>query len=289
MQHPPVLPNEASRLQTLAELQLLDTAGEPGYDALVRAAALGCEVPIALISLVDERRQWFKANHGLEGTTETPRDVAFCAHAIAGSGVLEVPDALADPRFRDNPLVTGGPKIRFYAGVPLTLDNGDAMGSLCIIDQRPRRLLPHQRQMLMHLAEAAVLVIEQRHRLVQADLRQRQLLQQLAASPIGLFSLDARGRLDRCNPRMESLWQQPELALLGDHWLDAIELGDREMVRGSWSRCLAQRQPLAVRFRMQVLNAQGQQRQVWLQAVPQSDGRWSGCCDELLVRDASRA
>ena len=124
--------NESDRLRSLRELKLLDTAAEPQFDAIVNAAALICGTPISLISLVDMNRQWFKANHGLEAATETPRELAFCAHAILSDALFEVTDATQDARFFDNPLVTGSPDIRFYAGVPLTLKDGSHIGdTLC--------------------------------------------------------------------------------------------------------------------------------------------------------------
>ena len=109
-------PNEAQRIRSLTHLRVLDSAPEAEFDALVQAAALICDVPISLISLIDTDRQWFKANIGLPGVTETPRELAFCAHAILGDGILEVRDTLLDARFHDNQLVVDEPGIRFYAG-----------------------------------------------------------------------------------------------------------------------------------------------------------------------------
>ena len=116
--------DEKERLRALERLGILDSAPEREFDALAAIAALVCGVPISLVSLIDHDRQWFKANVGLPGVTETPRDVSFCAHAILDDGVFEVPDALADPRFADNPLVTTAPDIRFYAGATLRLSDG---------------------------------------------------------------------------------------------------------------------------------------------------------------------
>ena len=124
MQSAPDRPDESATLAALRRLQVLDTGPEAQFDALVEAASLLCGVPISLISLVDSDRQWFKANVGLPGVTETPREQAFCAHAVLGDELFEVPDASADPRFADNPLVAGQPDIRFYAGVPLRLRSG---------------------------------------------------------------------------------------------------------------------------------------------------------------------
>ncbi len=148
--------DEVARLQALRDLAILDTAAEESFDELTRTAALVCQMPIALISLIDEHRQWFKAKVGLDAV-ETPREVAFCDHAIRRSDeLLEVGDATKDPRFSANPLVTGAPDIRFYAGAPLVDANGHALGTLCVIDRRPRHLEPWQREVLGHLARQVV-------------------------------------------------------------------------------------------------------------------------------------
>lgn len=147
--------DEQSRLARLRGLKILDTETEPLFDALSKAAALMTGMPVALITLVDEKRQWFKSNVGLPGTTETPRDVAFCSHTIQGTDLLEIPDALSDPRFADNPLVTGSPNIRFYAGVPITLRDGFRMGALCVLGYSPNHLSDDQRTVLQELARAA--------------------------------------------------------------------------------------------------------------------------------------
>ena len=154
---------EAERLLTLESYDILDTPYEVMFDELARMAASLCDTPIALVSLVDGRRQWFKANVGLDAK-ETPRELAFCAHAIAGSEPFIVPNALGDPRFATNSLVTSDPAIRFYAGVPLIAPNGKALGTLCVIDKEPRALGPHQIEGLMLLS---------RHVMAQIELRKR--------------------------------------------------------------------------------------------------------------------
>ncbi|MEM7407010.1 MAG: sensor domain-containing diguanylate cyclase [Pseudomonadota bacterium] len=137
MQIPSIPANETARLGALRSLQILDTEAEERFDRVTRLARRLFDVPIVLVSLVDENRQWFKSCQGL-AASETPRDISFCGHAINQSDVLVVPDAAADPRFSDNPLVTGDPFIRFYAGYPLKLDGGFNLGTLCLIDRRPR-------------------------------------------------------------------------------------------------------------------------------------------------------
>jgi GAF domain-containing protein len=133
MESPDIPSNEEHRLATLRSLGILDTSHEERFDRVTRMSKRLFDVPIALVSLVDESRQWFKSSAGLD-TLETPRDIAFCGHAILDENIFHVPDATKDPRFADNPLVTGPPDIRFYAGRPLHAPNGDRMGTLCIID-----------------------------------------------------------------------------------------------------------------------------------------------------------
>lgn len=153
--------NEAERLRALLELRILDTPREKFFDDLAFLAAHVCDTPIALVSFVDGSRQWFKARVGLE-TTETPRDVAFCAHAILGDDIFEVPDSLEDERFAYNPLVTGSPNIRFYAGAPLLTSDGFAFGTVCAIDREPRLLTDEQREALRTLSRLIIAELERR-------------------------------------------------------------------------------------------------------------------------------
>ncbi|MEY8879726.1 MAG: diguanylate cyclase [Leptothrix sp. (in: b-proteobacteria)] len=158
----PLRDDEPGSLAALRALDVLDTAAEPEFDALVRVAAIACRVPIALISLIDAERQWFKAGTGLPGVAETARDVSFCAHAVLADALFEVTDAAADPRFADNPLVTGEPGIRFYAGAPVVLGDGYRVGTLCVIDHQPRALDDTQRELLRCLAVAVARALEGR-------------------------------------------------------------------------------------------------------------------------------
>ncbi|HEV8639669.1 MAG TPA: GAF domain-containing protein [Methylomirabilota bacterium] len=138
-QRAPLPKDEARRLQALRRLGLLDTEPEERFDRLTRLAATLFDAPIALVGLIDADRQWFKSTHGLDAR-EVPREVSFCAHAIHGNDVMVVPDATLDPRFADNPGVTGGPRIRAYVGYPLAVADGSRVGTLCILDPRPRQL-----------------------------------------------------------------------------------------------------------------------------------------------------
>ena len=146
--------DETQRLAALRSIDILDTDAEERFDRLTRLAKRVFDVPIALVSLVDEDRQWFKSTVGLDAC-ETPRDISFCGHAILGDGPFVIDDTLQDERFVDNPLVTGEPGIRFYAGMPLRHLNGAKMGTLCIIDRVPRRLEDADLAMLRDLADMA--------------------------------------------------------------------------------------------------------------------------------------
>ncbi|HFQ5142084.1 TPA: diguanylate cyclase [Vibrio vulnificus] len=154
MQTPEKPDNEPQRIADLHSLNILDTAAEERFDRVTRIARRLFDVPIALVSLVDEDRQWFKSCFGLNAS-ETPRDISFCGHAILGADTLIVEDASQDARFADNPLVTGEPHIRFYAGVPLMFEHSSCLGTLCIIDIKPRTLNEDERLDLIDLAKMA--------------------------------------------------------------------------------------------------------------------------------------
>ncbi len=173
----PALPaDEPARLEAVRGLGLLDTPPEPAFDAITRLAAQICEVPIALISLVDRDRQWFKSAFGPMDVKETPREVSFCGHAVASGRALEVADTLKDARFRNNPLVTGKPKIRFYAGMPIGDGAGHTVGTLCVLDRQPRQLDDRQRAMLAQLATAVESMLDWRRRGLAAGARLGELL-----------------------------------------------------------------------------------------------------------------
>jgi GAF domain-containing protein len=158
---PPIPSNEKQRLESLLELNILDTQLEKSFDDLTALAAEICETPISLVSLIDQTRQWFKSRHGLDAA-ETPRELSFCAHAINQSELFEVRDSRLDERFSDNPLVTGEVKVVFYAGVPLETAEKYALGTLCVVDHKPRSLTEFQKRALSVLAQQVVNQLELR-------------------------------------------------------------------------------------------------------------------------------
>lgn len=167
MKTPPLPPDETSRQASLAALHILDTPMEERFERITRLAKRSFNVPIVAISLIDNSRQWFKSVQGLP-VNETPRDVSFCGHAILDNDTMVVLDAMLDPRFHDNPLVTGDPSIRFYAGCPVHAPDGAAIGTLCLIDRVPRQLDSHDLQALKDLAhmvenEIQIKTAESRH------------------------------------------------------------------------------------------------------------------------------
>jgi two-component system, NtrC family, sensor kinase len=151
---------EQFRVEDLASYGILDTSTDPQFDKITKLASALCGTPIALVSLIDEGRQWFKSKVGLLGVDETPRDISFCTVAIMQDSLMEVPDALEDDRFKNNPLVQGDPNIRFYAGAQLRSPRGNNLGTLCVIDSKPHELTDFQREALDTLSEQVVELME---------------------------------------------------------------------------------------------------------------------------------
>ena len=198
----PVPADEEQRLRDLQRYALLDTPADPHLDRIVRLASAVLNMPIALVSLVDQDRQWFLARHGLD-VAETPRRVAFCAHTIAADQILVVPDALEDKRFQGNPLVLEDPQIRFYAGAPLRSPQGHNLGTLCVIDRRPRDFTPEQVALLTLMADLVMRELQLRQRSMQCPVtglyirsaffqfgEQELVRHRRDGSPLSLFNFD---------------------------------------------------------------------------------------------------
>jgi two-component system NtrC family sensor kinase len=165
MATPALVTNEAARIAALQKYAILDTEPEEAFDDLVLLASFVCRTPLAVISLIDENRQWFKSKVGLS-VSQTDREIAFCSTAIQQSDVFVVPDALNDERFRDNPLVLGEPNLRFYAGAPLINEDGLALGTICVLDRVPRELEADQRAALKALSRLVLAQLEFRRNLL---------------------------------------------------------------------------------------------------------------------------
>ena len=203
-------PENAARLATLADYDILDTPSEHDFDEIVALAAQICDAPVSLISLVDRDRQWFKARVGTD-IPETGLDSSVCSHALLQEGLFEIGDMAADPRTRDMPIHTGDPNARFYAGVPLLAENGQPLGTLCVLDTRPRQLTAFQRQALTTLSRQVMTLMELRRKLrietalrAEMDHRVKNSLQTIASllrlatrqvkDPDALAVLDVVGR-----------------------------------------------------------------------------------------------
>jgi signal transduction histidine kinase len=174
-------PNEAERLQALRSYGILDTPIEPAFDDITKIASYVCQTPISVVNLIDEGRQWFKSEIGL-GARQTPLDSSICAHAILEHSFLEVPDTTKDPRFEHNPLVTGAPHLRFYAGALLRTPDGLPLGTVCVLDYRPRQLTPEQREVLAALARQVMSQMEFRRALLLSDRLQRNISRLMAVA-----------------------------------------------------------------------------------------------------------
>ncbi|WP_052002795.1 EAL domain-containing protein [Microvirga sp. BSC39] len=276
---------EADRLSALRDFDVLDTQPEAAIDNLTKIASNVCEAPIALVSLIDEKRQWLKCTIGISGVQETPRDVAFCAHTILQRGILVVPDTTQDPRFQNNPFVTGEPHLRFYAAAPLVTKDGLPLGTLCVIDFKPRPdgLTREQSETLLALAQAVMsqLELKRSHKAVaESEERHRALIEASSAmvwraAPDGSI-LEGWGWETFCG-------QTPE-AFRGYGWLDNVHPEDREHVVEVWQRARALQEPCENEYRVRRLD--GTFRWVLARGVPlkSQDGsirEWVGTLTDI--------
>lgn len=254
---PPVPFDDVARVASLQRFEILDTPPEAAFDELAEVAARVCETPTGLVTLIDAKRQWFKARFGFS-PTETDRALAFCGYTIANCGLLEVEDAETDPRFADNPLVTSEPRIRFYAGAPIVASDGYAIGSLAVIDYKPRKLADGQRATLLALANQVAAQLELRRLIVE---RERQNLTSRRETELKLrqsverFELASRATQDVIwdwDLRTNVLWWSDALALNFGHdltklgpgissWLELVHPDDRAVVEESIQRVFEQR------------------------------------------------
>ena len=310
----PATHDEAARLRALGECRVLDTEAEQAFDDIARLAAQLCGTPVALVSLVDRERQWFKARVGLEAG-ETPRDVAFCAHAIQRPDLFVVADAARDERFRDNPLVTAAPYIRFYAGAPLITDDGHALGTLCVIDRVPRQLSAEQQEALRVLAHHATALLELRRRTsalgeANRDLRREAAEREAAESgrnellarergarsaaeeseryyrflaeaiPQQIWTATPDGALDYLNRQVIEYFARDADKLMGSGWQQVVHPDDLPEALERWAHSLATGETYDVEFRLRRAS-DGEYRWHLGRALPMRDAagrivRWFG-------------
>jgi len=225
-------PNEDERLAELQSFEILDTPEEQAFDDIVQIASIIFDMPISLISLVDEARQFFKARVGLDAT-ETHRDLAFCAHTILEPKVMVIEDALADERFVDNELVTADPHIRFYAGAPLVTDLGNRLGTLCLIDRKPRSLTAKEEEILQLLANRVI--TEMKLRKANQVLRKtRKNIDNLFATlSDGVLAVNGAGEITFVDKKAQRLFAIDEETSLGRNWEDVLKLrkGSADTIR----------------------------------------------------------
>ncbi|MDB6033283.1 MAG: multi-sensor hybrid histidine kinase [Verrucomicrobiales bacterium] len=198
----PIPKDEPKRMATLRKYHILDTPPEDDFDNLATLAAQICGTPIALVTIIDCNRQWFKSRVGLD-ISETSRDVAFCAHAIMQRKLFIVPDTLKDKRFANNPFVKSNPKIRFYAGMPLITPNNQALGTLCVLDRVPRILTDHQTQALKALGSYVMSQLESRRQIF--DLKQSSLENKRATGRLEKENVELRTRLKQAEDSLRKL------------------------------------------------------------------------------------
>ncbi|MGC3986550.1 MAG: diguanylate cyclase [Pseudorhodoferax sp.] len=272
--------NEEQRLQRLRELLVLDSEPEPLFDLLAHTAATSCGTAAGMVSLVDAERQWFKANYGLGECRETPREVAFCAHAILGDAVMQVPDARSDPRFVGNPLVTQDPSIRFYAAAPLALPGGERVGTLCVVDFEERRLTPEQSRMLEHLSRVAVQALLMRRALLdralairgeyeQALARREEFLRLITDSlPVRIGYIDNQRRYQFVNRAQAERFDLPPGAVVGQNPRMLVQRAPDPAVIARVDAALAGR---SQRFEFDDAQDDGAVRRIDCQLIPHHD------------------
>lgn len=253
-------PDEAARLEALHAYEILDTPHEAEFDDLVALASRICETPVALVTLLDEDRQWFKAAVGVD-IPERPYEESLCSHAILQRGLTEVADLAADPRFADNAIVEGEPHLRFYAGVPLESPEGLPIGTFCVIDLKPRVLTDLQRDTLRLLGRQAMTQMELRRRLREQETERREVQETLAQAEIGTWRFDVAAGLVSGNPLAERFYGVEGAVPIGAVQ-EAIHPDDRARRAAAHAEAVRTGEPYEVEYR--ATGADGVER--WLLA-----------------------
>jgi diguanylate cyclase (GGDEF)-like protein/PAS domain S-box-containing protein len=276
---------EADRLAALRSFHVLDTEPEAAFNEITASAAHICNAPMALVSLVDDVRHWFKCEIGV-GEREIPRGIGICGHTILQSGVFVVPDTTKDPRFADNPLVTGKPHLRFYAGAPLVTDDGLPLGTLCVLDHKPRPegLTPKQSTALLDLARAVMAQLKLRQAEKAHEENEARLKRIIDAVPHIVWSALPDGHNDFHNQRWYEFSGLPLGSALGDQWRVAVHPEDQERTRVRWRHSLVTGEPYEVEYRLR--DHTGEYRWALVRAVPLRNEhgeieRWLGTCTDI--------
>ncbi len=251
MQAPLPPPDEVQRLAELHRLGILDTDPEERFDRITRLAATLLDMPIALVSLVDEQRQWFKSTCGLE-VKQTPRYISFCGHTILNDDVFVVPEATVDARFADNPLVTGEPHIRFYAGYALKTAQGQRVGTLCVIDRKPRILTPTQLALLEDLARIAEDEINSHARDAELRLSEARLKLAVQSAKVGVWEYDVQTQSVIWDDTMFSLYgaRRQDFSGAYDAWATHLHPDDKTAAEAALTDALKGRADYAHEFRV---------------------------------------
>jgi diguanylate cyclase (GGDEF)-like protein/PAS domain S-box-containing protein len=276
---------EADRLAALRSFHVLDTEPEAAFDEITTSAAHICNTPMALVSLVDDVRHWFKCEIGV-GEREIPRSIGICGHTILQSGVFVVPDTTEDPRFADNPLVTGRPHLRFYAGAPLVTDDGLPLGTLCVLDDKPRPegLTPEQSTALLDLARAVMTQLKLRRAEKVHEENEARLKRIIDAVPHIVWSALPDGRNDFHNQRWYEFSGLPLGSALGGQWSNAVHPDDKDQAWAKTRHSLATGEPYEVKYRLR--HHSGEYRWALVRAVPLRNEqgeieRWLGTCTDI--------
>jgi diguanylate cyclase (GGDEF)-like protein/PAS domain S-box-containing protein len=276
---------EADRLAALRSFHVLDTEPEAAFDEITASAAHICNAPMALVSLVDDVRHWFKCEIGV-GAREIPRGIGICGHTILQSGVFVVPDTMKDPRFADNPLVTGKPHLRFYAGAPLVTDDGLPLGTLCVLDDKPRPegLTPEQSTALLDLARAVMTQLKVRRARKAHEESEERLKRIIDAVPHIVWSALPDGYNDFHNQRWYEFSGLPLGSALGHKWRESLHPEDRDRTWTKWQYSLATGEPSETEYRLR--HHSGEYRWTLGRVVPlrnEQGGieRWLGTCTDI--------